>query len=154
MPIPIKPNGQNNQAIQASPIITDVSFLASHLPVKEARVGNTSDKDAGALMKIWLQAKRSDDDTFIIDENIGLSARDISRLKINGLVSGESGKVSLTDKAKSVIAVMSLGETNKMLRGKRQRSYTEIMASIDKRGKKGYRIPKYAADSSNTLRLG
>jgi len=151
MPVPIRPNSHSENNDQS---VTDVSFLASHLPRKEARVGRASDRDAAAIMKIWLQAKHIEDNTFVVNEEMGLSARDISRLKSNGLVSGYAGKLSLTDKAKSVIAVMSLSETNKMLNGQRQKSYTEIMASMDKRGKKGYRIPKYAADSSNTLRLG
>ena len=70
-----------------------------------------------------------------------------------GFLTGGVDEVKLTRSGKIVITTMALGEVNSFAKAKQQKSYTEILASMDKRGKKGYRIPKYAANTSNNLKL-
>ena len=60
--------------------------------------------------------------------------------------------LEITKRGKTIITTMALGEPNKFETSKQQKSYTEILASMDKRGKKGYRTPKYAASNSLNLR--
>ena len=44
-------------------------------------------------------------------------------------------------------------EGNKFEKGKKEKNYLEIMASMDKRGKDGYRIPKFCSSNSNNLNV-
>ena len=56
-----------------------------------------------------------------------------------------------------VITTMSLGEQSQFEKKRQNKSYTEILASMDKRGKKGYRSaskdPKFSTNNSNRLDL-
>jgi len=149
MPIPIRPMQgppeENNQFI-------DYSFLAKQVINNEKKKVTASNKDADLLMKIWLEAENKNDQ-FVISSDLGLSSRDIARLKTYGLVTGGSDGVKITERGKKVITVMALGEGNKLEKGKSEKSYLEIMASMDKRGKDGYRIPKFCSNTSNNLNV-
>jgi len=140
MPVPIglvngKPEPPENNSF------LDMSFLANLPPTVEA--SNSSfelpDKDASDLMEIWLKAKKIDKDTFMINENVDLNNKDLIRLKARGLIKGGTEKISFTPRAKTVITTMTLGENNAFLNKKKEKSYSEILASMDKRGKKGFR---------------
>lgn len=150
MPIPINPAGRlsDNRGRESA---IDISFLATHLPEieKEAsrEVLTASDKDANVLMKIWLKADRVEKDTFKITPELEIDGSDVMRLKTKGLLTGKVDEVKLTPKGKTIVSTMALAESNKFLNEKKDKSYSEILASNDKRNKKGYRIPKYAADS-------
>lgn len=74
------------------------------------------------------------------------------RLKAHGFLTGSSDEVKFTTKAKTVITTMALGETNALTKMVKKKSYTEIIASMSLKGKKGYRIPKFAANS-NLIRV-
>jgi len=133
----------------------DFSFLATSLPSlkKESKFSFANDKDAETIMNIWMKADRKAENKFSVTDKTGVNSRDIYRLKTNGFISGGPSEVSFTDRGKTVIAVMALGETSEFSKKKVQKTYTEILASMDKRGKAGYRIPKYATNVSNSLRL-
>jgi hypothetical protein len=130
----------------------DYSFLAQQIPQinNNKKTVTASNNDATILMKIWLEAE-SRNDNYVISADLGLSSRDIMRLKTYGLITGGSSEVKITDRGRKVITVMALGEGNKFEKGKKNKDYLEILASMDKRGKEGYRIPKFCSSSSNNL---
>jgi hypothetical protein len=140
MPIPILPVNIKNEMVNENNKPLEISFLSNSLS-KESSFGSTmvSDKDADDVMKIWLNAKKIDQDTFEI-KSINIDNNVLLRLKSRGLISGSTETIKLTSKGKSVIKTMSLGESNNFLKKRKEKSYTEILASMDKRGKKGYRI--------------
>lgn len=155
MPIPIKPIRDNGDTYNGLSFQVDFSMLVNRIPeikaISDKRIVTASDGDAKILMEIWTNAEK-ENDFYKISKDIKVSYKDIMRLKTNGLLTGTNEKVQLTDRARSVIRMMVLGESNKFLKGKKDKSYTEIMASMDKRGKKGYRIvgsgtPKFASDT-------
>jgi len=148
MPIPIGlVNGKANKPEDNS--FLDISFLSNYMPKEAGKIlASSSDKDADDLMKIWLNAEKVGSDIFEV-KKVDIQNKDLLRLKSRGLISGGTDKVKFTSKGKTVIATMACGEKNKFLGDKKEKSYTEILASMDKRGKKGYRIAKnvYSADS-------
>jgi len=157
MPIPIKPISEQSKYTETN-FQVDYSMLINIVPdikaVSDKKIITASDSDAKNLMEIWEKAEKESDGSFKINKDIKVSYRDIMRLKTNGLLIGTNENVKFTDKAKTVIRTMVLGENNNFLKNQKQKSYTEIMASMDKRGKKGYRLtsltsgPRFA---SNTL---
>ena len=62
-------------------------------------------------------------------------------------------EVKLTNKAKAVITTMALGENNAFTKMQKKKSYTEIIASMDKRGKKGFRMAKVYDGKENLINL-
>jgi len=147
MPIPIRPRSQQPE----KNTYLDYSFLANHMPAQK-KVVTASDKDAEALMKIWLNAEQANGQ-YKITSSVELSSREIMRLKSQGFVTGSSSQVEFTDRGKKVITVMALGEGNNFQANRTDKSYIEILASMDHRGKSGYRTPKFAANNSNSLRV-
>ena len=151
MPVPIKSifdaSAPNNSGV-------DYSFLAHYMenpkPSKKKLI-TASNKDAELLFKLWYEADKKDNETFAIDAS--MKARDISRLKSKGFITGNKEEVKITKKGKIVITTMVLSEPNNFEKKKQKKTYNEILASMDKRGKKGYRIPKFASNNSNNLRL-
>lgn len=139
MPIPIglvgKPNRKNEDDLTI-----DYSFLFENKNVKEAGESflYLTDNDAKDVMEIWLKSKKIDGNYFVLSSGTFLG-EDIVRFKARGLITGDVNRLSFTPKAKRVIKTMTLGETNKFLQNKKQKSYTEILASMDKKNKKGYR---------------
>ena len=151
MPVPINPAGRFVDQNERRESGLDVSFLASILPEIEKesskQIITASDKDAGVLMKIWLNANKIEKDTYQITPEMDISSSDVMRLKTRGLLTGKTDEVKLTPRAKTIVSTMALSESNKFLGEKKQKNYSEILANNDKRGKKGYRVPKFAADS-------
>jgi len=149
MPVPINPAGRSVYDKRDS--VIDISFLATYLPEIEKEsskeIITASDNDAGVLMKIWLKADQIGKDTFKITPELEITSSDVMRLKTKGLLTGKIDEVKMTPKGKVVVSTMALAENNKFLGEKKQKSYSDILASNDKRGKTGYRIPKFAADS-------
>ena len=47
-------------------------------------------------------------------------------------------------KGKRVIKTMALGETSSFLQKKENKTYSEILASMNKKNKPGYRMPRIA----------
>jgi hypothetical protein len=139
MPIPIQPVNSKDSVPQEN---VDYSFLKQYIPdvnLTTAGFNIVSNKDAENLMKIWLQGDKKENFEFDLQNNI-IASTDLSRLKINGLVQSSGSKCKITDKGRKVITTMTLSESNQFLRVKKEKKYTEIMASMNKRGKKGYRI--------------
>jgi hypothetical protein len=136
MPLPIAPIGPGNGHPQENNMFVDYSFLAQKVVENDKIKVTASNKDADILMKIWLEAERKGG-KFAVSSDLGLSSRDITRLK----------------RGKKVITVMALGEGNKFEKGRKEKNYLEIMASMDKRGKDGYRIPKFCSSTSNNLNV-
>jgi len=145
MPAPIK-------AIKDDHPVIDYSFLFNHqsLPKNDKKV-YASNKDAELLFNIWTKGERQDEDTYKISG--GFDKQDIIRLKTNGFVTGSQDVIKLTRKGKIVITTMALAEPNKFETTRQRKNYSEILASMDKRNKPGYRIPKFAANNSNLLNL-
>jgi hypothetical protein len=154
MPIPIRLNKSlENQDGKCS---VDYSFLLQQMaPVEERqKIIIAGNKDASLLFEIWCNASKTDGDTFKIDTS-KVDSQNIIRLKANGFITGGLETLKFTEKGKKIITTMALGETSRFAKdADKQKSYSEILASMDKRGKKGYRIPKYASNTSNFLRLG
>lgn len=138
MPIPIinKDKGESKYNM-------DFSFLSSE-PIQ--KTASSSDKDAELLMKIWTRSNRLKDYTYKVSSE--LSSGDFARLKNNGFVSGEINNCVITNRGKKIITVMTLGEGNAYLKTQKKKSYTEILASNNKKNKNGYRMPKTASEES------
>jgi len=150
MPVPIRP--MNSHSPEESNMFVDYSFLLQQKPKTNKKQVVASNNDADILMRIWLEAETKNED-FVISSTLGLSSRDISRLKSYGLITGGSDSVQITDRGRKVITVMALGEGNKFEKGRSEKSYKEILASMDHRGKSGYRIPKFCSNNSNSLNI-
>jgi hypothetical protein len=152
MPIPIGLVTRNTLQPNFSGYgLLDISFLATHMPKEAGNISTTvADKDADALMKIWLHAKKSDKDKYDVVD-IDLDNKEILRLKSRGFISGSSKEIKFTSKGKTIISTMSLGESNSFLKSKKNKSYTEILASMNKKGKKGYRIAGVFDENSHLI---
>jgi len=133
----------------------DYSFLSTFQPEKpKSKNVIATNTDASLLFEIWTKSEKSGEDSYRIDSEI--TSRDILRLKSRGFLTGSSDLVKFTQKGKRIVTTMALGEPNKFAEAKTKKDYAEIMASMDKRGKKGYRIassPSYAVDNINRLDL-
>ncbi|MFW5879493.1 MAG: hypothetical protein ACOCUV_01580 [bacterium] len=156
MPVPINSisdipisNGSPEKSYQV-----DYSFLAINLPKKsDKKIVQASNRDADLLFEIWNMAEKSDSkDTFKINPSMA-TMRDVMRLKTLGLVKGSSNNVTFTERGKAVVSAMVMGETSSFEKNSKKKSYSEILASMDKRGKHGYRAPKYASCTSNNIDL-
>lgn len=134
MPLPINPSNSESK------YQFDFSFLLKN---EEKKIVTASDKDATLLMKIWAGGQKLGDYKFTLSNNV-ISQRDFSILKANGLLVGDMSRCEFTNRAKKVITVMALGEDNSFLKKRKEKSYSEILASSDKKLKTGYRIPKTA----------
>jgi len=152
MPLPIAPIGPGRGSPQESNLFVDYSFLAQKVVESDKKKVTASNKDADLLMKIWLEAE-SRNGNLLVSSRLGITSRDVMRLKTFGLVTGSSDELQLTERGKKVITVMALGESNNFEKGKSDKSYLEILASMDKRGKDGYRIPKFCSNNSNSLNI-
>lgn len=133
----------------------DYSFLMDLVPgstLPKKKLVQASNQDASLLFKIWASGEKSSEDTVKIS-SLDISSREIMRLKTMGFLTGGTDEVTFTRKGKVVITTMVLGETNKFEKSKQEKSYTEILASMSKRGKKGFRTAQYAPCSSNCLNL-
>jgi len=150
MPVPIMPIPDNRNDFRGS---IDYSFLFNQ-PSSSKKKVIASDKDAKILFDLWTKGKKGNyKDEIIVDSSLDISSRDIMRLKTKGFLTGGTKEVKFTNRGKTVISTMALGEVNRFEKKKQDKSYTEILASMDKRGKKGYRVPKYASNTSNNINL-
>lgn len=144
MPMPIRPVGDENRNNKQAELSFDYSVLLSALPKTEQsnkKIVIASDGDASMLLELWACSQKTATDTFKLDKETKITSSDLIKLKSHGLITGGSEEVKLTGKGKAVITTMVLGESNNFLKDKKQKSYTEILASMNKRGKTGYRIP-------------
>ena len=152
MPVPIKPipDQPRNDKIQP-----DYSFLMNLVPgstLPKKKMVQASNRDASLLFKIWASGEKSAEDTIKISD-LEISSRELMRLKTMGFLTGGTDEVTFTRKGKVIITTMALGETNNFEKKRQQKSYTEILASMSKKGKKGFRTAQYAPNSSNCLDL-
>jgi hypothetical protein len=152
MPVPIKIiDDKGDDRGQGNDFRMDYSILSSFTPKKkQTRVALASNKNAEMLFEMWSESKRLEDGTYSIDKN-KYSSREIMRLKSAGLITTKESNMELTSRGKMVIVTLALGESNRFERNSKKKSYTEILASVSKQGKQGYRQPKYAANTSNNL---
>jgi hypothetical protein len=156
MPLPINLISRNpSEENPKNNNLLDVSFLASNLhQQKEASDYSfgLSDRDASHVMNIWLHGKKIGKDQFDLSD-VDIDNKDVLRLKTRGLISGGTKEIKITNKGKSVVKTMALGESNKFLNNRKEKSYTEILASMDKRGKRGYRIAGIYDENSHLINL-
>ena len=150
MPVPIsrlRDMPEENGKSEKSNFSMDYSFLTA---IPQQKRVEASNQDADTIMKIWSTGDFVSEDTYKVASD-AISQNDIKRLSSKGFVTCSGDTVKFTSKGKLIITTMTLGESNNFLKDKKQISYREIMASLDKRGKKGYRVPKFAStlDISN-----
>ena len=152
MPVPIMrvPDKQQDKKTTI-----DYSFLLN-TPVTPKKTVVASNKDAALLFELWANGEKIED-TIKINPTPNITAKDILRLKTLGFLVGDVTAVRFTRKGKLVITTMALGEKSEFEKNREPKSYTEILASMNKRGKKGFRTassdPKFAVNNSNNLNL-
>jgi predicted extracellular nuclease len=150
MPIPIMPLPDRNTDKSSGNL--DYSFLFNQ---PEKKIVTASNQDASLLFKLWSSGQKGSSDSIKVDTNV-ISSKDIIRLKSMGFLQGDTSAVQFTKKGKMVITTMALGEDSQFEKRRQEKKYTEILASMDKRGKKGFRVasndPKFAT-GNNTLDL-
>lgn len=156
MPVPINLNSNINSDEKNNKLQMDYSWLLNNIPKNDKKIVTASNKDADTLMQIWLTADKSKDkstneEIFKIDGQ-KFSSQEIMGLKARGLVTGGSEEIKFTNRGKTVITTMALSENNGFLKNQKSKSYTEILAGMDKRGKSGYRIPTISSNQ-NSIRL-
>lgn len=146
MPIPIKPYHELPWGGESSGTSTnmgnfflDYESLYTNLENTKKKEVTASNKDASILFKIWQQGKKTNNKIRITNE-LGITSSDVLRLKANGFLTGGADEVSFTPIGRKIITTMSLGEENAFMKNRKQKSFHEILASMDKRGKQGYRI--------------
>ena len=133
----------------------DLSMLTPYInkPVEGfKKLASASNEDANLLFQIWSSSQKSvDGEYFRISSDV--NPKDILKLKTRGLLSGGNDALKFTKKGKMVITVMALSEPSKFEKQTVSKNYSEILASMDKRGKPGYRVPKFASNNNNCLNL-
>jgi len=145
MPVPIMPV----KNVERGNTGIDYSILFNQ-PVNRTVIASNS--DASLLFELWDKGEKgSKPDAVKVSADAKITSEDIRRLKGMGLIVGDSKEVQFTKKGKMVITTMSLGEGSKFEKVKQKKSYTEILASMSKRNKKGYRIPRFATNTANNL---
>jgi len=153
MPVPIKliPDGAKSKDT------IDYSFLLTDGFTRNEKIVTASDKDADLLFKIWSMGKAQGNDTICLDKKSNISQDELLRLKSRGFLVGDTEKVKFTKRGRLVITTMALGEPSKFENVKQPKKYTEILANMSKRGKRGYRIasgnPELDVNASNNLNL-
>jgi len=152
MPVPIQRIHENvDKTSGESNFYIDYSHLFNELPKQSKHIVTASDQDAELLIRLWTTSDKVSDDVYRV-QNSKVSNDDVLRLKSHGFLTGSSDEVKFTGKAKAVITTMALGEGNAFQKNIKKKNYTEIIASMSLKGKKGYRTPKYAANS-NLIRV-
>jgi len=153
MPIPIMgiPDKTREDKNQSG---VDYSFLTDYITAKPTnkKIVTASDKDAAVLFKIWQKSEKCKNGEIKI-QSCDIDKKEILRLKTLGFISGSNEFIKITGKGRRIITVMALGEVNKFETSHQDKPYHEILAGLSKKNKPGYRIPKFAASSSNNLRL-
>ena len=148
MPVPI---GRVPDNAKESKNVGDYSFLFNSQPL-EKKTTTASNKDASMLLEIWSKGERvKSSESIKISSDINVTSRDIMRLKTMGLIAGDSNEITFTRRGKIIITTMTLGEESKFEEKRQAKPYSEILASMKKSD--GYRIPKFAANNSNSLNL-
>lgn len=147
MPIPIrfvKDEEKGNIGVDYSMLLTQ--------PIQKTITA--SNKDASLLFELWEKSEKSNKPNVVkIDPSSKISSSDILRLKSMGLITSNQNEIEFTKKGRIIITTMSLGESSNFEKNKKKKSYTEILASMSKSNKKGYRTPKFASNNSNNLNL-
>jgi len=154
MPIPIRPIPDQTRDDKNSSGV-DYSFLSNYFTSKpqNKKIVTASNKDASMLFEIWRKGEKSEGNSIKVAD-CKIDNQEILRLKTMGLITGGADTIRITERGKRVITVMALGEVNRFEKSKQDKPYNEILAGLSKKDKPGYRIPKFAASSSNNLRLG
>ena len=109
------------------------------------------------MFELWSKCERGNGPDELKLGSTPVNPRDILRLKSLGFIQGQGDQVQFTKKGKIVITTMSLGEESQFDKKRQDKSYTEILASMSKKNKKGFRIagsdPKFATNNNNRLNL-
>lgn len=154
MPMPIQPIGNKGDE-SPKQLQMDYSFLfpanqpvhLDEVPQSNPKIVTASNKDADLLLELWLTSEKKENGAISIPKDSKFSSGDILRLKTHGLVTGGAEEVQFTNRGRIVITTMVLSENNRFLKNQKSKKYTEILASMSKKGKKGYRMPSFAANS-------
>lgn len=139
MPVPIRLN--KNDKSQEDSFTVDYSFLSNMSNIdceSSSKTVIASDGDAKILFKLWNEAKDANNGKIILSNNYNNS--DIIRLKARGFITGSNDAVEFTRRGKKIITTLALSEESAFDNKRQEKSYREILSSMDKRGKKGYRL--------------
>ena len=152
MPVPIRYIADKGRG-ESNPMDFSILLNFTPAPTPKKKKITASNKDAALLYELWDRAERTGEDTLNVNSLNGINSKDILRLKTRGFISGGSEEVKVTKKGKYVITVMALNEPSQFEAKRIEKGYNEILADMSKRGKPGYRIPKFATNNYNNLRL-
>ena len=148
MPVPIQLISPNMKSDNEDNTFMDYNALLNAISGQKEKIEKTSskkvfanDKDAKTLVDLWLNGEKDDNNLYTVKN---AKSDDIERLKSRGFITEKNNKIYFTNKGSVVLTVMTLGENNKFMKNAKEKKYTEILASMDKRGKPGYRIPKFS----------
>jgi len=157
MPVPIRPLiDQRGEQGQQGSLLSNIDFstlLDFDLSPKKSKEVYASNKDAAILFQLWAESEKPQNGIVKVQYSNNITKSDVIRLKTQGFITGGVEEVAFTKKGRKVITTMALGETNKFEGQRQEKPYSEILASMNKRNKPGYRIPKFATNNSNNIRL-
>lgn len=142
MPLPIRPNhhSSNFDGFDLSMLFNGLSSL----PIEDEatpsnnKIVTASDSDAKKLMDVWRLGKKNGQ--YRYQKNEKISENDFISLKRGGFVDGQPDDFTITWRGQRVIKHMTLSENNAFLKNKKEKKYTEIIASSKKTKKSGYKI--------------
>lgn len=153
MPLPIRSVKDNEENRDYNGLIMDYSFLANLQSESNKKIVEASNHDADTIVEIWTKGEKVADNKYNIAKS-KIEQKDLLSLKSKGLISSNGDEVTFTSRGRTVITTMALGENNAFLKSQNKKSYKEILASMSKKGKSGYRTPKFSSSASNNLNVG
>ena len=152
---PISDNDNRNYVDYS--FLNDLNLDVPSTTASSRKMVVASNSDASNLYKLWQKGTCGEqNEEFNVQRSIKsakISARDISRLKTMGFVSGNGENVTVTAKGKRLICTISLSEPNRFELKSERKPYSEILASMDRKKKGGLRTAQYNDDTSNNLDL-
>ena len=146
MPVPIRMIEDKAKGAEDG-LIMDYSILQQSY--NSFSVGGDKNANAKVLYELWSSAERSEKTPNMLKKSEAFNKGEISMLRAAGLIEDRGDKIRITDKGQEIITVMCLSEASSFEDKRQRKSYTEILASMPKRGKPGYRIPKMACTQNN-----
>ena len=152
MPIPISLINDNysSRSFDLSCLINSNSLLDAVFDKKDTKENKkvvvASDTDASILMDIWKVGTKTGEYRYRNSSNI--SENDFTILKQKGFIEGNRDNFSITWRGQRIIKHMTLAENNAFLKTKKQKKYTEIMASSVATKKTGYKLASVDKDAT------
>lgn len=149
MPIPIMPvNTRPLERRERDSRMQDVEYCqidVSSLPSsiqkrsKLQEMLKVSNIEANLLFQLWSESGAGPN-----DKNVGIprsiSNGDVLRLKVSGLIAGDTDHFTLTQRGKDVISTLALGEKNSFDKSSETQSYEKMISDRQKKSASGPRL--------------